>query len=113
MGELRINMGSSEGGESDKSTMPDELTADLNSGLDGIKHTRLVGRMGNSEIGLEPSPTLKKIYDRNSKEVIGDVESLEPSTVEGKYVVVVVKDGARLRMVLSQEQLDNQLELNK
>jgi hypothetical protein len=104
MGELHINIG--EG--SSESELPDGLSSELRA----ESANRLVGRMGGQEVGAEPIPLLKKIYDKNTGEPIGDVVSFEPSSAEGKYVVVVDKNGSRIRMVLSQEQVDNQLHLN-
>lgn len=116
MGELRINMGSSDGGESDKSTMPDELTADLRSVQQDVRDSaKLVGRMGDRAIGSEvPSLAFHKLIDKNTGKVLGTISSIKPSENGSVYAIEYLDPmGNKARRTLTQVQFDRQVELNQ
>lgn len=114
MGELRINMGSSESGESDRSTMPDELTANLRSTQQDVSD-KLVGRMGDREIGSEvPSLAFHNLIDKNTGEVLGTISSIKPSENGSVYAIEYLDPmGNKARRTLTQVQFDRQVELNQ
>lgn len=112
MGELRINVGNGEAGESDKPTTPDEPSADLLD-IKSKESGKLVGRMGDKEFESEAPPlAFNKLIEKNTGEVLGTIESIEPN---GRVFAIKYTDLQNniVKGTLTQAQFDGQIRLNQ
>jgi hypothetical protein len=106
MGELRTNMGDKD--KSDKPSTPDELTDELLDiqGENEQSGNKLVGRMGDREIGAETEPTEGEVVLMMFGKPEKAYYSISQNNPDRVVVVVTRDDGSKTKTNFSREDFE-------